>query len=649
MNTLHKLAEINNDADFELIATHVLRLAKPEYASVIHTGISQNGKPVASPVDGFGKVPHSQPPHYVQFQHTITSCNGLQKKWLHDHRLVQVRITGEERKSKLPSESDDGDILKAGRQISKIQQTYPNARFTIVLTTNCTIHKLDFLDQIYDKVDSFGQNIAVDIWTCDRLAGFLDTTQEGHWIRKEYLKIEAEMLSHSLLTEICQRSLSEYKKYCRFLTPPQKWIYRDLKLENSRANPKTLHFVVGESGFGKSAYAYQQFEQYLEHGNYALWLPAHLIEKHFTINGVIEDVLQELYPSLERGASRQIPQLLQDNNPLLLVIDDINNHTKKPQNVINHLISWLEIDTTSTQHHKNKPPLPFIAICPAWPQIIRTVQSNRNWVTRSSISTFAVEQATLAIQEMNTKGISQLTARELAIQLNGDPFLIGVLCSAQADVELSSITPMIASRQIVNTFIEQHFLQSDYGGFTLEDYKGTLRAVANFMLMTRNHQPKWSHLREYFGINSLQWEILDRIARYEIICSKEPKLDQFRFRHDRIFESIAVDCFIYKLSETPYEEIIWEPYYAEMVGAALAQIQCKDELLEDFLKKMPLVLASAFRTFGEPTSSIHQQIIDILKYWASWPLRFDRQESLEIVSTLSQVDSPILNDRVVPD
>jgi hypothetical protein len=49
----------------------------------------------------------------------------------------------------------------------------------------------------------------------------------------------------------------------------------------------TIHFLVGASGYGKSAFAYQTMQQYLDDDGYALWIPAFLIEKHFSLKALV--------------------------------------------------------------------------------------------------------------------------------------------------------------------------------------------------------------------------------------------------------------------------------------------------------------------------------------------------------------------------
>jgi hypothetical protein len=56
MTTIGKLAEMTDQAAFERLATAILLEAEPQYASLLHPGVNEEGKTVKSPVDGIGFV-----------------------------------------------------------------------------------------------------------------------------------------------------------------------------------------------------------------------------------------------------------------------------------------------------------------------------------------------------------------------------------------------------------------------------------------------------------------------------------------------------------------------------------------------------------------------------------------------------------------
>jgi hypothetical protein len=105
-DTIKKLSEMTDDAEFERLAMAVLREANPEYASLLHTGVNSAGKTVKSPVDGISFVIGAQPPHMLAAHHTTCARKYLEGKWLHDPATVKPHKGGK------PT-APPGDVLKA--------------------------------------------------------------------------------------------------------------------------------------------------------------------------------------------------------------------------------------------------------------------------------------------------------------------------------------------------------------------------------------------------------------------------------------------------------------------------------------------------------------------------------------------------------
>ncbi|MGD0867043.1 MAG: hypothetical protein ABSA49_15965, partial [Rhizomicrobium sp.] len=63
--TTRGLEKITDEGDFERLATAVLREAKPECRSLIHSGVNSEGKTVQGPLDGICFVSGANPTHMV--------------------------------------------------------------------------------------------------------------------------------------------------------------------------------------------------------------------------------------------------------------------------------------------------------------------------------------------------------------------------------------------------------------------------------------------------------------------------------------------------------------------------------------------------------------------------------------------------------
>ena len=171
MTTAAKLESLTDRSQFERLATSVLRKAEPKYSTIIQTGVNAQGETIVAPIDGLLLIPHSDPAHYVFVQHTTTDRDGLRRKWLSER---------------------DGDLFKASTEALNVRQRQPDAVFTVVLTTNQRVDPKLFQD-VCERAQT--AHMVVDIWEQSRLADFLDTTQDGQWLRKSYLGVEAERLS----------------------------------------------------------------------------------------------------------------------------------------------------------------------------------------------------------------------------------------------------------------------------------------------------------------------------------------------------------------------------------------------------------------------------------------------------------------------
>ena len=88
--------------------------------------------------------------------------------------------------------------------VAEKRKEVSDLRATLVLTTN-----QEPSEPIISEVETAGRthDIEIEFWSCSRLAHFLDNCPVGHWIRREFLQIEQELLSPELLHELSLKSL----------------------------------------------------------------------------------------------------------------------------------------------------------------------------------------------------------------------------------------------------------------------------------------------------------------------------------------------------------------------------------------------------------------------------------------------------------
>jgi hypothetical protein len=413
LNTAEALEAITDRGKFELLVTSILRRADSNYAAIIHTGINPQRETITSPVDGFCRVPGSKPDHFLFLQHTTTERSKLRNKWLND---------------------PDGDLTKAYHISQEIRKNNPGAEFTVVLATNQHLTMADkLIIDTYQKAREL--ELKCDIWEQSRLVDFLDNEPEGHWLRREYLGIEAERLSEPLLGFICKKSLAYYEKGIQS-SDPGTWIPRtidDFIRSSFLENRYTFQALVGDSGYGKSVAAYKALRKHLESGGYGLWVPAEFISNSASIDIVIDKVFTELYPHLSSGSGEFTRNLIPEGSKFILVVDDVNR-TDSPNKIITRLQNWsrpYRSETAGAETVKTTKNLSsdYFIICPLWPQIWDYNQSKSSWIQTVSIGPMSPEEGSLAVGLVTSEAGRSLSITEkqlLATKLGNDPVLIGL-------------------------------------------------------------------------------------------------------------------------------------------------------------------------------------------------------------------------------
>jgi hypothetical protein len=70
-------------------------------------------------------------------------------------------------------------------------------------------------------------------------------------------------------------------------------------------------------------------------------------------------------------------------------------------------------------------------------------------------------------------------------------------------------------------------------------------------------------------------------------------------------------------------DILYEPFYAEIIGRAIARSPQSKEFLRELRNRLPLALVEAIRCFGTPTTESHQEIIEEVKKWVNRSVAID--------------------------
>ena len=294
MTTAEALEGMTDTGRFEILATDVLRALHAECKTLAHIGVNAVGKTIPNPVDGFTRVPGVLPPLYVMAAFTAGGSDTLERKWLYEAAKTVKR------KGKRKAIASEGDVVKAGREASRVRQDEATARFIVHLCSNRRLN-LELMNLVYEKAKALSLDIS--FLEQSRLRDYLDTNPDGQWLREKFLGIEAERSSRSLLREIGHQSLRNYCAEMSFSESDEIVATEagNAASEVVRNHSISLHLLVGPSGTGKTVIGQDLMRRHLEAGGMAVWLPGPIAERAASLPDALEEVLRALHPRIGKG------------------------------------------------------------------------------------------------------------------------------------------------------------------------------------------------------------------------------------------------------------------------------------------------------------------------------------------------------------
>jgi hypothetical protein len=600
MTTAATLESLTDRSRFEQLATSVLRKAEPRYAAIVHTGVNALGETIVSPIDGLHLIPYTDPPHYIFVQHTTSDRSRLRGKWL---------------------SGKGADLRKATAEAKKVRRKQPNAVFTVVLTTNQRLNaKLVLAAYQYAKA---GQ-IEIDIWEQSRLAGFLDTTADGQWLRKLYLGIDSQLLSEDLLRQLGRRSLDAYRQ--EVMLPGQSLLIHrtivDDLLKEVLPNGPSVCLVIGRSGYGKSVATVQALEQWLSAGSFGLWLPAPYLAGEVTVEPALDAWLRSLHPSLQPDAGRVAINLAAHAGRFLVCIDDINQ-TPEAARLLRVVLGRAAPPSTEGQPAplaESRAPLDALyQLVPVWPEQLSSLPSKvleHQWVRTVAVDELLAEECSTLIQTTIPR-LSTIEVNDYAKRLNYDPFLVG-LFTVTAEEEMDVAQLDAAADDTIGYFLEAQLRDICSRGADLlpGELHDVLNRVAREMVHRRNLRPLWRELEDWLGEESKSLKGLRLVVQQGRVC----RLDSDRrleFRHDRLQERFLVAAMaeLLQLPEPP-NDILMDPYYATTIGKALACTELAEERLTHLRNIAPWTIFDAVREVGDSSNRYHNSLFEAALFWA---------------------------------
>jgi hypothetical protein len=624
-----ELAKTTDEGLFECLATAILREANPIYHSLVHPGVNPDGKTVKSPLDGICFVPGAEPSHMIAVHHTITALKDLENKWLHDPAKVKPR------KGNQPT-APAGDLIKTAEIVIKERSRTPNLRATLVLTTN-----QEPGEALVREVEAVGRSygLEIDIWSRSRLAHFLDNSATGQWLRHFYLGLNQELLSPELLQELSKKCLDANR-------PPdnsQAWISRALDSKLATNLLRDVVFLVAGSGSGKSVACYRNLSAHVEAGGFGLILPHYNIASAITLDQAVLMTLRQLHPSLASVSATALSFCTADR-PLLLIVEDINR-SGQSHFLIEKIAGWSNISADAKQHGLSF----YRLICPIWPEVLSSLSDQTRQriqqltMTAGSFTADEGREAVLARASINNRKVSALTAQETSNKLGNDPLLIA----------LHDVSKAANPHQVISEFAEGSISRAAAASKNNPpaDYRLTLRALAAEMLTHRQMEPSWNETKNWAKLQGEFSHLLNDLSRQgELIRLTGPSDDQhLLFRHDRVRNWILADgAAELDRQSLLTDDIVADPYFSEVMGAALSLDHAKPDFLQRLATLNPLALFYALRTLEQNSSQL-ASILQSINGWLEKPLTHARSNlhlRWEALGLLAETDSPAVPDLV---
>ena len=620
--TIQALASFTDEGRFEELATTILREADPLYKSLVQTGVNVDGKTVKAPLDGICFV-HGARLHLIAVHHTTSAPNALKRKWLYDP------ASDKSKKSSTPP----GDFIKTAKIVAEKRKEIPDLRSTLVLTTN-----REPSEEVISEVETAGHahDIEIDLWSGSRLAHFLDNYPVGHWIRRQFLKIEQELLSPELLHELSLKSLE-------INHPPgdndKAWIPRALDETLASSLHRDVTFVVAGTGQGKSVACYRRLASHVQAGGFGLVLSHDDIASATTLDQAIANALRQLHPALVSEEETAL-SICSPERPLLLIVEDINR-ANRTQFLAEKIANWsrAQAETEDKSNWKTK----WHLLCPLWPEMLALLRDQARKIIEpllvfaGGFSENEGRDAVIVRAKLVGNELSSSSALSISRSLGHDPLLIALY-----DFDNTPDPGQVIGQFINNSLSRTAAAEKEY---LPVEYRRALRLLAEEMLYHRQIDPQWLNITEWAKVQGEPLRLIRRIAHDGKLIrltdsTMNPRLE---FRHDRVRDWLLADAAAELESRNALSAcIVAEPYYAEVIGTVLVSSSPGPDFLRRVAGANPLALFHALRLAGNAAQSSYDAILQAIDSWLDNPATHDRSNlhlRLEALAMLSETDS----------
>ena len=209
--------------------------------------------------------------------------------------------------------------------------------------------------------------------------------------------------------------------------------------------------------------------------------------------------------------------------------------------------------------------------------------------------------------------LSEVSAEAISTALGHDPLLI-----ALHDIDRAPDAHLVLAQ-----FIEGALRRAQATGDAVSaEFRAALLDLAGQMLQRRRIDLSWSEIAASSLAPETSRRILPLTQREELLKLRGASTDlRLLFRHDRVRDWLLVEAATAMDDEDRLgDEIVGEPYFAEVLGAVIVRRGAPAALLDRARRLNPLALFHALRVCAQGLE--RARIVQMIEDWLGVPANF---------------------------